>query len=184
MIEKYTSFLTPFDTVSIVWIKGDAHDLVQQIVLSDSAKTSETKVQQRFPQAKPGMSQIIEDLGIRLQRFLHGQVVKFDLSLCNWQRCTAFQKRVLYAEAKIPRGWISTYQRIANHLDIPKGARAVGNALARNPFPIIIPCHRAVKSTGHLGGYQGGAAMKQALLEKEGVRFTPNGKIIMHKIHY
>jgi alkylated DNA nucleotide flippase Atl1 len=48
---------------------------------------------------------------------------------------------------------------------------AVGHALAANPFPIIIPCHRAIRSDGSLGGYQGGLAMKRSLLEREGIRF-------------
>jgi methylated-DNA-[protein]-cysteine S-methyltransferase len=184
MMKQYTTFTTPFDTLSVVWIKGDTHDLVQQIFLSDSITSSEIKVRKKFPQVKSRMSLAIDDLVKQIQNFLNGQPVKFDLSLCNWQRCTDFQKRVLFAEAEIPRGWVSTYQRIANHLGIQKGARAVGNALARNPFPIIIPCHRAVKSTGHVGGYQGGSVMKQALLKKEGVQFTSRGKIIMNKIHY
>uniref|UniRef100_UPI00257F7FDB methylated-DNA--[protein]-cysteine S-methyltransferase n=1 Tax=Candidatus Borrarchaeum sp. TaxID=2846742 RepID=UPI00257F7FDB len=83
-----------------------------------------------------------------------------------------------------PRGWISTYKRIAEYIGIPNGARAVGNALARNPFPIIIPCHRAVKTDGSLGGYQGGVKMKRVLLEMEGVRFSDKGKIIMNRVYY
>jgi len=72
---------------------------------------------------------------------------------------------------------VSTYGRIANHLGIPGGARAVGQALARNPFPIIIPCHRAIGAGGDLGGFQGGAAMKRALLELEGVELSSSGRV-------
>ena len=60
----------------------------------------------------------------------------------------------------------------------------MGNALARNPFPIIIPCHRAIKSDGTLGGYQGGLAMKRTLLENEGIQFTPIGKVVMKNVFY
>lgn len=60
----------------------------------------------------------------------------------------------------------------------------MGGALARNPFPILIPCHRAIRSDGTLGGYQGGVAMKRALLEIEGVDITVNGKVRMSRIYY
>jgi methylated-DNA-[protein]-cysteine S-methyltransferase len=56
--------------------------------------------------------------------------------------------------------------------------------LASNPFPIIIPCHRAVRSDGELGGYQGGLKMKRKLLEMEEVRFTPSGKVVMKHVYY
>jgi methylated-DNA-[protein]-cysteine S-methyltransferase len=60
----------------------------------------------------------------------------------------------------------------------------VGGALSRNPFPIVIPCHRAIRSDGHLGGFQGGREMKQALLELEGVEVTPPGKVTTDRFYY
>jgi methylated-DNA-[protein]-cysteine S-methyltransferase len=62
------------------------------------------------------------------------------LDLINLRQCFEFQKNILLAEHKIPRGWVSTYGRIARKLGVPNGARAVGTALARNPFPIIGTC--------------------------------------------
>jgi methylated-DNA-[protein]-cysteine S-methyltransferase len=73
---------------------------------------------------------------------------------------------------------------MAEHLGVPGGARAVGRALARNPFPVVIPCHRAVRTDGDLGGYQGGVPMKRALLEMEGVAFTEAGRVRMDRVHY
>jgi methylated-DNA-[protein]-cysteine S-methyltransferase len=84
---------------------------------------------------------------------------------------------VLLAEYRIPRGRVSTYGAVAKHIGVPRGARAVGNALARNPFPIVIPCHRAIRADGSLGGYRGGLVMKRALLELEGVRVTAEGQV-------
>jgi methylated-DNA-[protein]-cysteine S-methyltransferase len=98
--------------------------------------------------------------------------------------CSVFQRRVLLAEYAIPRGWVSTYGRIAAALGRPGGARAVGRALATNPFPLVIPCHRAVRAGGDLGGYQGGVAMKRALLTFEGVEFTEGGKVRLERVHY
>lgn len=83
--------------------------------------------------------------------------------------CSKFQQKVLRATSAIPRGKVSTYQCIAKQIGKPKAARAVGRALANNPFPLIIPCHRVIRSDGSLGGYQGGLKMKRALLKKEGV---------------
>jgi methylated-DNA-[protein]-cysteine S-methyltransferase len=80
-------------------------------------------------------------------------------------------------EYSIPRGKISTYARIAAALGMPRGARAVGYSLANNPFPLVIPCHRAVRSDGTLGGFQGGLSMKRALLECEGIPFTVSGRV-------
>ncbi len=65
---------------------------------------------------------------------------------------------------------MTTYARLASACEIPRGARVVARALAQNPFPLIIPCHRTVRSDGNLGGYQGGLAMKKALLEYEGIK--------------
>jgi methylated-DNA-[protein]-cysteine S-methyltransferase len=90
----------------------------------------------------------------------------------------------LRAEHGIPRGSVSTYQRIAKLLGNRNATRAVGGALANNPFPIIIPCHRAIRSDGTLGGYQGGLKMKRALLEMEGVFFNALGRVLTDKFFY
>ena len=85
--------------------------------------------------------------------------------------------RIKAVLAAIPRGRVTTYQLLAKHLGSPRAARAVGTALATNPFPIVIPCHRAIRSDGTLGGYQGGLKMKRSLLEMEGVRFCDAGRV-------
>jgi methylated-DNA-[protein]-cysteine S-methyltransferase len=168
----------------IVWQETGSQVLVTHIFLSKPQQPAEQRANRLFPNAVSGTSPLIADLVIALQSFLQGEPVEFDLKRLDWSQCTDKQQQVLRAEAGIPRGWISTYKRIAQHIGIAKGARAVGNALARNPFPLIIPCHRAVKSDGTLGGYQGGLAMKRKLLENEGIQFTSSGKVVMKKVHY
>ncbi|MHA2062213.1 MAG: methylated-DNA--[protein]-cysteine S-methyltransferase [Candidatus Sifarchaeia archaeon] len=179
-----TSIPTPFDNISIVWLETQSGVLIQRIFLSDSKSSSESKVKASFQQIETGSSPLITELTEKILIFLDGKEVDFDLNIVDFNRCYATQKRVILAEYEIPQGWVSTYKRIADHLDISNGARAVGSALARNPFPIIIPCHRAIKTDGGLGGYQGGVKMKRDLLEMEGVKFSKKGNVIMDKVYY
>ncbi len=86
-------------------------------------------------------------------------------------RLTPFEKAVLEEVGQIPEGRVSTYKAIASKLGRPGAARAVGNALNKNPFPVKTPCHRVLKSDGSLGGYKGGAREKERLLEEEGLNF-------------
>ena len=80
-----------------------------------------------------------------------------------------FQRLVLNATTKIPRGQICTYAELAASIGHPQAARAVGAALARNPVPLLIPCHRVVPSSGGVGGYAYGSDLKRKLLTHENV---------------
>lgn len=83
---------------------------------------------------------------------------------------TEFQKKVYRELLKIPYGEIRSYKDIAEAIDNPKGARAVGNANNRNRIPIVIPCHRVIGNDGRLVGYAGGLDIKKKLLEIEGIK--------------
>ncbi len=96
---------------------------------------------------------------------------------------TKFDKRVLDLISKIPEGKVSTYKQVAIALGKPKAARAVGNALSKNPNPVEIPCHRVVKSSGTIGGYRLGRDKKVELLRKEGVEVI-EGKIDLEKYFF
>lgn len=110
--------------------------------------------------------------------------MQFSLGIMRLDLCTGFQRKVLLADHAIPRGRVSTYQLIAKRLRLQSGARAVGSALAANPFPPVIPCHRVVRSDGSLGGYQGGLQMKRALLEMEGIPFRDTGQVATGDFFY
>lgn len=82
---------------------------------------------------------------------------------------TPFQADVLRITATIPRGEVRPYAWLANEVERPKAVRAAGSAVARNPIPLIIPCHRVVRADGHIGNYSlGGPHNKHELLEHEG----------------
>lgn len=93
---------------------------------------------------------------------------------------TEFERAVLVATFKIPKGKVSTYKRIAETVGRPRAYRAVGNALHKNPLAPIVPCHRVVKSNGGFGGEKRGAESRKNLLEKEGVPIE-NDRVIMRK---
>ena len=82
---------------------------------------------------------------------------------------TAFQRDVYTSVKQIPHGKVATYAHIGYMLGIPHAARAVGNALNKNIF-LDVPCHRGVRSDGHIGGYARGTVKKIAVLRREGVR--------------
>ena len=90
-----------------------------------------------------------------------------------------FTRKVLLTAMKIPRGYITTYGILARAAGNPKAARAVGNAMAENPFTLIVPCHRVVPTNLSVGKYGLGSHEKRGILEREGVKFTGknNGKI-------
>ena len=101
----------------------------------------------------------------QLGEYFRGLRSEFDLPLA--PAGTAFQQRVWQRLQAIPHGQTRTYGEIAAQLDNPKGARAVGAAIGRNPIAIIIPCHRVIGSGGTLTGFAGGLSNKQWLLEHE-----------------
>ncbi|MBM3293949.1 MAG: methylated-DNA--[protein]-cysteine S-methyltransferase [Candidatus Aminicenantes bacterium] len=152
--------------------------------LSKAQKPVEQAIRENYPDAQQLSSPAIVELSGQVQRFLEGQDVVFDLEMIALEVCGEFQQQVLLAEYAIPRGWVSTYGRIARHIGVTGGSRAVGRALAENPFPIIIPCHRAVRADGEIGGYQGGSDMKRTLLAMEGIAFAGKGKVLMERVHY
>lgn len=105
----------------------------------------------------------------QLFEYFSGTRKKFDLPL-DLDQLLGFQKEVLKSVSQIPYGKVLTYGQIAAQLLKPSASRAVGTALAHNPLPILIPCHRVVAADGHLAGYLGkkGVAAKKWLLEMEG----------------
>jgi methylated-DNA-[protein]-cysteine S-methyltransferase len=172
-----------FGQFAILWQETRAGPRIQRILIPRAGTCTADVVQESW-QAVLGTVPAINVVGSRIAAYLSGKDIAFRVDLLALAQCSDFQRRVLLAEHRIPRGRVSTYGRIARHLGVPGGARAVGNALARNPFPIVIPCHRAIAADGFLGGYQGGLAMKRALLEMEGIVFSSAGKVVVESYYY
>lgn len=126
------------------------------------------------------------DIAKTVSKVYEGEKVDFNLRLLDFEVDqskhknspikTQFERNVLLITAEIPSGQVRTYKSIAQKLG-NRAYRAVGTALGKNPFPIIIPCHRVVKSDLSIGQYGGGSKMKKEILKNEGVRIKGN-KII------
>ena len=102
-----------------------------------------------------------------LDEYFEGRRTRFDLPL-DWSLTGGFGRRVLRQTARIPYGKVSTYRDIAAAAGNPRASRAAGNALGANPIPIVVPCHRVLRTGGALGGYGGGPEVKEFLLKLEG----------------
>jgi methylated-DNA-[protein]-cysteine S-methyltransferase len=109
-----------------------------------------------------------DDVRRQLEEYFEGDRNRFDLTVDLALR-QGFTRRVLRAATRIPFGQVATYTDIARRAGSPKAVRAAGNALGSNPVPIVVPCHRVVRTGGGLGGYTGGLERKEFLLELEGV---------------
>jgi methylated-DNA-[protein]-cysteine S-methyltransferase len=122
-----------------------------------------------WPQAAILDQDQFPDLREALCRYAQGEKVSFEDQKFDLSHCSAFQRRVLRAVLKIPHGQTRSYANIARSLDRPGAARAVGQALARNPLPLLVPCHRVLSEGGQLRGFSapGGIETKRQLLELE-----------------
>ena len=103
----------------------------------------------------------------KLDEYFAGRRRDFDLPV-DWSLTSGFTTRVLQATAAIPFGKVSTYRGVAAAAGNERATRAAGNALGSNPIPIVVPCHRVLRSGGGLGGYTGGLEKKERLLRIEG----------------
>lgn len=107
----------------------------------------------------------------QLAEYFAGKRRAFDVPI-DLRQVKPFQRSVLEAALRIPAGSYRSYHEVARAIGKPKASRAVGQALARNPVAIFVPCHRVLASDGSLHGYAGGLERKRALLQLEGTVFA------------
>jgi len=108
----------------------------------------------------------VERFFAELRDYLAGKEVDFSLPI-NWERLTPFARKVSQELLKTRCGQMLSYAELARRAGNPKAARAVGRVMARNPFPLVIPCHRVIGSDGSLVGFGGGLELKARLLALE-----------------
>lgn len=123
-----------------------------------------TRVSPRIVEAPGGG---FDSLRRQLDEYFEGGRRDFDVPL-DWSLSRGFTQRILHAIAAIPFGATATYRDVAEKAGNAKAVRAAGNACSANPLPIVVPCHRVLRTGGALGGYTGGVEKKQILLDLEG----------------
>ena len=155
-----------FDTeMGWVGISGSTRGLRRITLPQPSAQEACQRLGDGIKQASwsPGYFQ---DLIKQLKMYFSGHKTTFPDKL-DLSGATTFQHEVWQATRLIPYGETRSYTWVANQINKPRAVQAVGQALARNPLPIIIPCHRVLTVNGELGGYSGGVKMKRRLLQLE-----------------
>jgi len=157
------------ESIGIVWRFSKNKPLIEKIFLPCRRNQLIALIKREYSAARMIERNIPGNIAERISGLYAGSKVNFDYSLLNLAKLTEFSAKVLKQTSKIPRGKIATYSGLAKKIGSPKAARAVGTALAKNPFPLIIPCHRVVRADGSPGGFGGGIMMKKELLAKEGV---------------
>jgi methylated-DNA-[protein]-cysteine S-methyltransferase len=175
---------SPFGPVALIWSVHKGQPKIFRALLSTPKVSAKHQVPALFPDSQNAACTEIDAVADDIETFFSGEDIRFSLEIVRMDLCSAFQQEVLRAEHGIPRGAVSTYQSIARHVGRPRGAHAVGNALATNPFPIIIPCHRAIRTDLTIGGYQGGIPMKRNLLQMEGIDFDKTGHVTTKNFFY
>jgi methylated-DNA-[protein]-cysteine S-methyltransferase len=108
----------------------------------------------------------LDPVARELEEYFAGERHDFELPL-DWRLCGGFRLAVLHELTEIGYGQTASYAAVAQRVGNPKAVRAVGTACATNPLPIVVPCHRVLRSDGALGGYRGGVEVKRALLAFE-----------------
>ncbi|HEY6145903.1 MAG TPA: methylated-DNA--[protein]-cysteine S-methyltransferase [Solirubrobacterales bacterium] len=116
----------------------------------------------------------LDEVRRELDLYFAGKLDHFDLPL-DWRLSGGFRQRVLRAINRIPYGQTRSYTEMARKAGNERAVRAAGSACGSNPIPLVVPCHRVLRTSGALGGYGGGLPMKQGLLELEGVLDGPPG---------
>jgi len=110
----------------------------------------------------------LDEVRRELDLYFNGKLDSFDLPL-DWQLSGGFRRQVLRAINRIPYGQTRNYTEMARKAGNERAVRAAGTACGSNPIPLVVPCHRVLRTGGALGGYAGGLPMKEALLQLEGV---------------
>lgn len=130
-------------------------------------------IRREFPAAVEN-PRLLPGLADQLVRYFEGEPVEFDAPL-DWRGYRDFESDVWNLCRRMPYGQTCSYGDLARRVGRPGAARAVGMAMSRNPVPLVVPCHRVLRSDGSLGGYsgRGGVAFKRRLLDMEAAARLP-----------
>lgn len=164
-MERFITFRTSYGWCGIV----SGGNGIKRIVLGDRLFSSVKKsIKTLYPSVKYEEDDLLRKVKALLLKYFAGEVVCIDVPL-EFPSATPFQRKVWEGTRSIPYGHVKTYGWLGKKLLNPGASRAVGNALSKNPLPLIIPCHRVVRSDGKMGGFSlpGGTLLKKKLIALE-----------------
>ncbi len=171
---RYQIFETAGGFCGIAWSEAG---ITRFQLPTRSAEAAEQRLLRRLPGAAPGAPPLrVLDAIAAVKRYFHGEKIDFSDFLLDLNEQSDFFKQAYTAARRIGWGQTTTYGALAKELAAaPEAARDIGQAMAQNPVPLIIPCHRVLAAGGKLGGFSapGGSAAKIRMLELEGVRVGP-----------
>lgn len=158
---------------------GDGGLVAHHLPFGAASHEDAREILAKFHPGVTGENALTGAAAATLTRYFAGEQVRFDLPL-DLGGFTDFQKSVYRVVAGIGYGSVLSYAEVASLCGSPRGARAIGGAMARNVMPILIPCHRVVGAGGLMTGFTapGGVASKRDLLAMEGVLLDPRGGIL------
>ncbi|HPJ97297.1 MAG TPA: methylated-DNA--[protein]-cysteine S-methyltransferase [Syntrophales bacterium] len=174
----YHIIASRYGEIGLMWKSFNGKAMVEEILLPREGKAMRMVIEESRPASKGVTGQSVPEVAAKIAAYLQGKPVFFSLNDLGRQNLTpGFRQDVLLRTLSIPLGMIDTYGGLATKTGHPKAARAVGTVMAQNPFPLVIPCHRVIRSDGKTGCYGGGAEMKRQLLAMEGVTFDRTGRV-------
>ena len=181
---KFIRFNSLIGEIGIVW-DGNTK-LLKQVILPErtTQKTNPAQIAFQGVIEETSLSSDIFQIMSDIKDVILGNEVTFDVKNFDFSDMTDFQRSVLIKQSEIPYGKVITYKRLAQLIDKPKSARPVANVLANNRFPLVIPCHRTVRSDWTVGGYAGSndGYFKKFILEHEGIEIVDD--VISKKYRY
>ena len=161
----YTTADSPFGTLTLAATEDGLVTLgLPNLPTDQILETLSAKVSPRILEAPGRLDEVRRELDL----YFEGRLKHFDVPL-DWRLSTGFRQKVLRQIDRIPYGQTRSYREVATGAGNERAVRAAGSACGSNPIPIVVPCHRVLRTGGGLGGYGGGLELKEELLRLEGV---------------
>jgi O-6-methylguanine DNA methyltransferase len=176
LADRFVAVDSALGTVYVAWNPRGVSALRQ----ADSAEAFERWFKGRFARRALLATEEPEIVGV-VRRALSGENVDVPVDL---RECTPFEAAVLRKAREIPKGHARPYAWVAREIERPRAVRAVGSALANNPIPLLIPCHRVVRSDYTTGDYVFGASNKRKLLQAEGLHMDEVAELARRGVRY
>jgi len=184
-MEYFVSFKTQFGYPAIVFDSISIKRVFLPKKISSIVKFQAQKEFLNLKFKKQPLPDFVRKTIKAIQLYFQGSTNDIPIQFIDQSQLTCFQKKVLQVTQKIARGRVQSYSEIAKKIGRPGAARAVGSAHAKNPFPILIPCHRCIQSNGTLGGFGGNTNstnnLKKQMLLLEGVVLSGKKGVIFKR---